>query len=314
MKVAHTKWQVRVIAPAKLNLYLEVLGRREDGFHEIQTLMCPVDLCDTLTFCNEPSEETIRLTCDYALGVRRQVARGGEPFPENSDNIVIRAVQLLRRHANQKLGARVHLVKRIPVAAGMAGGSSDAAAALVAGNLGWRLGLSRAELHSLAAELGSDVPFFLYHTAAVCRGRGEQVEPVTLGGLWHFVVVRPPEGLSTAEVYRRCGATQINRPAKGGCQISPLLEALQKGSIASAADLLRNDLQAPAESLSPWIGRMNSEFARLDVLGHQMSGSGTSYFGICRHARHARRVRASLQARGIGDTYAVRSNRQPGSH
>ncbi|MBM4094302.1 MAG: 4-(cytidine 5'-diphospho)-2-C-methyl-D-erythritol kinase, partial [Planctomycetes bacterium] len=177
---------------------------------------------------------------------------------------------------------------------GLGGASTDAAAALVAANLGWRLGWSRAELAGIAAELGSDIPFFLGSGAALCRGRGERIEPVSLPASLPLVVVRPPEGLSTAQVYGRC------RPAEDRAQAEPLVAALQRGRLDVAARHMFNRLQAAAEQLTPWVGRLRSAFSRLDCLGHQMSGSGTSYFGICRHARHARRVAARLRSERLG--------------
>ena len=145
------------------------------------------------------------------------------------------------------------------------------------------------ELASLAAELGSDIPFFLYGGPAVCRGRGEIIEPVVGLGALHFVVAKPPAGLSTADVYRAC------RPSSGPRRVAGLLDALRQGLLAGAAGHLHNALQAAAETLSPWIARLSREFGQLDFLGHRMSGSGTSYFGLCRHARHARRLAAYLR-------------------
>ena len=141
-------------------------------------------------------------------------------------------------------------MKRIPAAAGLGGGSSDAAAALVAANEGWRLGRSREELAAWAAELGSDVPFFLAGSSAVCRGRGERVEPVVEFGAMSFVVVYPPEGLSTAAVYGAC------RPAEEARSSRPLLEALKRGDWRQAGRRLWNRLQPAAEALSPWVGRL----------------------------------------------------------
>lgn len=291
-----------VQAPAKLNLFFEVLGKRDDGYHEIETLMVPISLYDTLCF-REDSSGRVELECwrapdnwgpsGYSLG----------DVPEGKDNLVVRAVQLLRDRASVRSGASVRLVKRIPAAAGLGGGSSDAAAALQVANRGWNLGWSRPALAELAAELGSDVPFFLADGPAVCRGRGERVEPVAGLGALHFVVVRPPAGLATAAVYRGC------QPAADPRSCHLLLDALAGGNLAAAGRLLVNRLQPAAERLSPWIRRLADRMARLDVLGHQMSGSGTCYFGLCRHARHARRVARRLQANGVGIVFTVRGSR-----
>jgi len=320
MHVRRTAAQIEVLTPAKLNLFLEVLARRPDGYHEIETLMTTVAICDTLTFI--PLEaDALELKCRWVLGLeardlvaRRLLPSNHDPsnyfgeLPAGPDNLAWKAVKLIRDQSGTKRGARLSLVKRIPAAAGLGGASSDAAAALVAANLGWNLNWPRERLVELAAELGSDVPFFLGlpfmelsflgQCAALCRGRGEQMEPVRARRL-NVVVVRPPVGLATREVYRRC------RPASAPASAQNLRQALECGNAARAAGELTNRLQQPAAELTPWIGRLRTEFARQDCLGHQMSGSGSSYFGICRHARHARRVASRLRARQAGTVYAA---------
>lgn len=293
---------VEISAPAKLNLFLEVLGRRDDGYHELETLMVPIALFDTLRVTDN-AQGQITLTCEFAVGYRAADGLGAEDFPEGTENSAVKAVRLLREQTGHVGGLTLHLVKRIPSAAGLAGGSSDAAAALVAANRVWRLGLTRQELAELAAEVGSDVPFFLGCGPAMCRGRGERIEPLDLPVNWHFVVIRPPIGLSTADVFRVC------RPAEQPCDPAPLLDALRRENVESAGRLLHNRLQPAAESLSPWIGRLHTAFAGQDMLGHQMSGSGSSYFGLARHARHAQLVATRLRARGLGQVYAVRASR-----
>ena len=291
-----------VHAPAKLNLFFEVLGKREDGYHEIETLMCPIDLYDTLYFQEDPSGQ-LELECEKTCPSAG--LSGGAPveLPEGRANLVWRAADLLRRRAGGRAGAVLRLVKRIPTQAGLGGGSSDAAAALAAGNLGWGLRWSQAELAAAAAELGSDVAFFLAGGAAVCRGRGERVERVEVTGALHFAVVCPPAGLSTAAVYDVC------RPAAEPKALRPLGDALGRGDMCQLGRLLFNRLQPAAESLSPWIARLRREFERTDCLGHGMTGSGTSYFGLCRHARHARRIARRLAANGVGSVFAVQSCR-----
>ncbi len=300
MQVHRSHEGVVVHAPAKLNLFFEVLAKRSDGFHEIETLMCPIDLFDTLHFQENPSGR-LEFECRLAFGVGGPGGRGFGGLPGGSDNLVVRAVELVRRRANVERGAKLRLIKRIPAAAGLGGGSSDAAAALVAANDGWGLGRSPDELLRWAAELGSDVPFFLAGGAAVCRGRGEQVTKVAgLKGL-HFVVVRPPEGLATAAVYGVCQAPAAPQSA------ASVVDAWQSADWSEVGRRLLNRLQPAAARLSPWIRRLEVEFSRLDFLGHGMSGSGTSYFGLCRHARHARRSARRLEARGLGVVFALRS-------
>jgi 4-diphosphocytidyl-2-C-methyl-D-erythritol kinase len=296
MYIQRTTTQVVVTAPAKLNLFLEVLAKRDDGFHEIETLMCPVNLYDTLYFRDEP-RGGVTLRCEFSIDNR--VETGDLPFPIGPENLVVRAVELLRRESGSDRGASLLLYKRIPVAAGLAGGSSDAAAALVAGNVAWKLGYSMARLAQLAAQLGSDVPFFLSGKAAICRGRGEKITPLPRICPLHFVLVRPPAGLSTAAVYQAC------RPAAEAAPIGQLQAALTMGQLREIGVSLHNRLQPAARSLSPWIGRLEEEFARLNLAGHLMTGSGTSYFGLCRGARHARFVAGWLRGRGLGRVYTV---------
>lgn len=302
MHIHRTATEVVIQAPAKLNLFFEVLAKRSDGFHEIESLMCPIDLYDTLHFQETANSELV-LKCRKVFGANGPDSRGLQSVSEGPDNLVLRAVELVRRRAGENRGATLRLVKRIPAAAGLGGGSSDAAAALMAANLGWRLGRSLEELMEWAAELGSDVPFFLQGGPAICRGRGERITPVAGLGRLHFVVVRPPEGLSTAAVYGAC------RPAEHPLAVGPLIEAWERGDWEQIGRRLLNRLQPAAEQLSPWIRHLQEEFARDDFLGHGMSGSGTSYFGWCRHARHARRCARRLTSCGLGVVFYVQNCR-----
>lgn len=295
MYVHRSATNVVVHAPAKLNLFFELLARRSDGFHEIETLMVPIGLYDTLEASAAPDGQ-LSLDCRWAHP-SDAAALGELPPPEA--NLALRAARLLAGQAGVDRGLSLRLVKRIPSAAGMGGGSSDAAAALLAANEVWQLGWSRERLADLSAELGSDIPFFVRGGAAVCLGRGERIEPVA--GIYplHFVVVRPPGGLGTAAVYQNCQVPTEPR------QVQPLVAALRRGDERRLPELIHNRLQGAAEGLSPWIETLQREFAGQDCLASQMSGSGTSYFGICRHALHARRVARRLQSRGVGRVYAA---------
>lgn len=292
---------VEVQAPAKLNLFLEVLGKRPDGFHEIETVMTPVSLFDTLEMFDDPAGE-LSLGCDFAVGAAYgAAASSADAVPTGADNLVLRALNLLRSRTGARRGARVRLVKRIPVAAGLAGGSTDAAAALAAGNLLWDLKLNSSELADIAASLGSDIPFFFTGGPAVCRGRGERIEPLTATPTLYIVIVKPAEGLSTADVYRAC------RPAARPAGCNGLVDAWRCGSPNAVGACLHNRLQEAAESLNDCVARTRREFAACGATGHQMSGSGTSYFAVCRNAREARTVAARLAARRVGRTFVVRT-------
>ncbi len=267
---------VRLRAPAKVNLFLEVLGKRPDGYHEVVTFMVRVSLFDHLELTEEPGDG-IRLTIE------------GPALPEGPENLVWRAADLLRRRTGTTRGAQVHLNKQIPVAAGLAGGSSDAAATLRGLNQLWRLELSPAQLQELAAELGSDVPFLVGNSAAWCTGRGERVTPFRLQRPLDLVLACPPTELATAEVYRRTVLPTTPRSA------DVFREALVDGSAEAIAAALHNRLQPAAEELCPDVVRLRELFDRLGLPGHGMSGSGSSYFALCRSREEAQRFATLIQ-------------------
>jgi 4-diphosphocytidyl-2-C-methyl-D-erythritol kinase len=284
-------WEVH--APAKLNLHLEILARRTDGFHEIETLMLSVSLYDTLQVRSR-HDGRIEFHCRWSPGLLARFGDSLGDLPGDDANIVLRAVKLLRKEAGVALGSTITLHKRIPSQAGLGGASSDAAAALVAANEAWELGWPRERLAELAGRLGSDIPFFLFDGAAICRGRGERIEPLDRTPPLWVVIVRPPQGLSTPAVYKAC------RVPSSPAAIGPLVESLRRGDAAEVAKRMMNRLQTPAEELLPGVVQLRDLFARTDCLGHQMSGSGSSYFGICRSARHARRIACQLAASQLG--------------
>jgi len=299
-----------VHTPAKLNLFLEILGKRPDGYHELETLMVTVGLYDTLRFREDdclarpspiaaavaamPSD--IQLVCRWAGSPKYSPG----PLPTGHDNLVMRAAELLREVTGTRRGVSIELTKRIPLAAGLAGGSSDCAATLYALNRLWKLGLSDERLLELAARLGSDIAFFLTDApAAVCRGRGEIIEPVATPMRLHFVIAKPTSGLSTAAVFRQC------RFAMSPRSVQPLLSALRTGHHALAASHLHNALQAPAEQLNSDVARLRQTFSRLPFLGHQMSGSGTSYFGICSQREQATALAARVRSAGCDQVFVA---------
>lgn len=290
-----------VQAPAKLNLFLEILGKRSDGFHELETLMVAVGMYDTLSFTEESSEE-IRLRIVDAGRRNASQRTGAELIPAGPENLVMRAASLVREAAGIKRGVRITLWKRIPAAAGLAGGSSDAAATLVALNRLWKLGFSSSELCKLAGELGSDVAFFVAgKSAAVCRGRGEIVEPAALPFGLNFVVARPHTGLATAEVYRNV------KPAAEHQRVEALVQALQQGRLDRAGRLLHNALEAPALRLNVDVKTVKAKLAKMPVLGQLMSGSGSACFALCANRRAAQVTAAGLRGIGIGQVWEVQS-------
>lgn len=182
--------KIEITAPAKTNLWLRILGQREDGFHEIDTRMVELSLADKITIETNPGAQEVSLTCsDELLGT-------GE------DNLIMRAVRVLEEHCGQSFGLRIYLEKRIPIAAGLGGGSSDAAAVLKGINRLCELNLSKDDLSGLAAKIGSDVPFFVYSSPCDCTGRGELVTPIEFDQELPVLLVKPGFGVSAAWAYQ----------------------------------------------------------------------------------------------------------------
>ena len=273
--------------------------------------MVAVDRFDTLEF-TATSEPKCDVRCEWIAGWRKPAAGldtgASDAFlgdlPQGPANIVWRVVEGFRSAAGVEQGASIRLWKRIPSLSGLGGASSDAAGALVAANRVWNVGWSRARLAEFAAQFGSDIPFFFAPMrpgpcAALARGRGERIELLDGVGSLHAVVVRPPVGLSTPAVYARC---QIPREPLAA---QPLVAALQAGRGDQLGKRLFNRLQPAACQLSPWIARMQTIFQQLDCWGHAMSGSGSSYFGLCRHQRQAQQLTARLRAMRLGQVFRV---------
>lgn len=265
------------LAPAKVNLFLEVLGKRPDGYHELETLMVALDWCDRLEF--HPDESgVLTLTCD------------DPDLSCGPDNLVIKAAETLRRNANCDGGARIHLEKRIPMQAGLAGGSSDAAATLKGLNQLWGMGLANEELARLGAEVGSDVAFFFSSGAAWCTGRGEKVQAIKLGRALDFVIAHPGVGLSTADVFRR-----VSIPAKPRSG-SELRRAVEQGDVEEIGRRLHNRLQEPAEALCPQVRALREKLESAGPVGALMTGSGSAVFAVCGDRNDAMRVARTMSA------------------
>lgn len=290
-------------APAKLNLFLEVLGKRPDGYHDIESLLLTINLFDTLLL-RSTTDGQIRLSID-ALPPQgeRTYGQAQVPLSTGPDNLVCRAADALRQAVNRpELGASITLTKRIPMQAGLGGGSSDAAATLSALNHLWKLHLPWKELQAIATSLGSDVPFFLGGPAAWCRGRGELVEPAALAQRLHFVVACPPVGLATAEVYRHLVVPSL--AVKGDAA----RHALHSGRLDALGRALHNRLQEPALRLAPTVAELLRALTRLRPLGCLMSGSGSACFALCSDRADAQRLTRDLahacsQDRALASTH-----------
>ena len=276
-----------VKAPAKINLHLEVLGKRPDGYHELETLMVAIDRYDELVFEHRP--DGTELSCDQP-----GLSMGG-------DNLVTKALDLVRRETGIATGISIALTKRIPTAAGLAGGSSDAAATLAGLSAWWDLGWPPTRLAPLGAALGSDVPFFFAAPAAVCRGRGEVVTRLRLTRPLHFVVVKPDEGLSTAAVFGRLRLQESKR------SVEPTVEALEAGDAPRIGSLLFNRLEEPAFVMNPKVAELRRLLDRESRLGSLMTGSGSAVYALCESRNEAEELARRLSAMSLGDVFAASS-------
>lgn len=276
-----------VRAPAKINWTLRVLGRREDGYHEIESLVSAVTLYDDLAF-SQRSDGRFVLTCDHPH------------LPTDDRNLICRAAALMASEVSGPVGLDCRLTKRIPVGGGLGGGSSDGAAALVALNQMWSLGWPKERLMAAAARLGSDAPFFIVGGSAVIRGRGERVEPIRLP--WHgwIVLMLPALAVSTAEVYR---AWRADEAIAAGPEA-----AVGIGPAPDAVDWMRrayNMLEQPAQTVCPVLGGLMARAAELLGRPVRMSGSGSTLFTAYDTEIEARRWSETISRELQLRTYVV---------
>ena len=275
---------ISALAPAKVNLYLHVAPLQADGYHPLASLMAFADIGD-------------RLDAERDDGL--SLAMAG-PFAEGlsagEDNLVMRAARLLQTRSAMPRGARIHLEKRIPQQAGLGGGSSDAATALTALNELWDLHLPLDDLATLAADLGSDVPFFLRGPSAVIGGRGELVRPITHNTAAAVVLAKPATGLSTGEVYSRLQAMpQLPDEEifmRSAAQV--MLNALNAGDVSLIARAMVNDLERSAYIMLPDLTRLRERMRLQGCLGVQLCGSGSALVGICADVEVAKAAAAEL--------------------
>lgn len=276
-------------AAAKVNLALEILGRRADGYHEITTVMQAVDLSDRIVL---EDAETL------------EVRTGASGVPTDERNLALKAAAAVREAAGVGRGVRITLDKRIPVAAGLGGGSTDAAAVLLGLNRLWGLRWPAARLVEVATGLGMDVPFFLDGGVALATGRGERIEPLS-GGTLALVLVNPGFPVSTAQMYARVTPAMFS----DGSRARALAAALRSRRPARVAASLYNGLEAAAGAY-PQIRQMQAALLAAGALGAVMSGSGPTVFGVARSYDQARQIRNRL-ARGTWGCWAVRTLRGP---
>src|SRR5277367_5428829 len=262
-------------SPCKVNLLLNILGKRADGFHELETLMQPVNFCDELAF--ERGGNGIQLSCS------------DKSLPVNSKNLVFRAAADFLSAAKISDGVKIHLEKKIPLAAGLGGGSGNAATTLLALNKLFDQPLAAEKIYEIASALGSDIPFFLYGKPALATGRGEKVEsledfPALRGRA--FLLIHPGFGISTPWAYQNLARFPAALNGKAG-HAKDLISKLQTNNWPAVADGFYNSLEAPALEKFPILG-LFQEFLRANgALAVLMSGSGSTTFAICETAASA---------------------------
>jgi len=275
-------------APAKINLLLDVIRKRDDGYHEVEMIMTMVDLADRLEM--EPlSRDTIIISSQVGY------------IPLDEKNLAFQAAKLIKERYNVRQGVYIHLDKKIPVAAGLAGGSSDAAAALRGLNRLWGLNIPEQELCQLGAELGSDVPFCVTGGTAIARGRGEKLEPIHQPPQCWVVLAKPPINVSTADVYGKFRVDNIKQHPS----IAGMNAALESGSFTQMCSQLGNVLESVTLNMYPEVLQLKESMIRLGADGVLMSGSGPTVFGLV--SKEAKLPRIYNGLRGFcKEVYVVR--------
>ena len=283
----HTKNVISLKAPAKVNLFLEILGKRDDGYHEIETIMQEIDLADSLQF--EETQEGVTLECN------------DKNIPANQDNLVCKAANLILEECGIKKGVLINLEKNIPVGAGLGGGSSDAATTLKALNSLWKIGLNNEELMEFAAKLGSDIPFFINGKTALCRGRGELITPVEVRNRMDYIILFPRVHISTETIYKNL-KIDLTKKRK---DVSFFLDALKYSEVASISKLLFNRLEEIIFATYPDLLQVKSTLESFGFCGLSISGSGSAFFGLCNDRHQAEVIKSKIELSGMGNVFVA---------
>lgn len=275
-------------APAKINLSLDVLHKRPDGYHEVEMIMVMVDLADRLEMMELP-RDTIIISCQAGY------------IPLDEKNLAFQAAKLIKERYQVKKGVYIHIHKNIPISAGLAGGSTDAAAALRGLNRLWELNIPMEELQTLGAELGSDVPFCVSGGAVLAKGRGERLEPIPAPPQCWVVLAKPPINVSTAEIYGKLKMEEIHAHPP----TEQLLHAIEAQDYEQMCRCMGNVLEEVTIPLHPEVKQLKETMLRLGADGALMSGSGPTVFGLV--SKEAKVARLYNGLRGFcKDVFAVR--------
>jgi 4-diphosphocytidyl-2-C-methyl-D-erythritol kinase len=301
MRIDLKDTSISITAPAKLNLYLEVLGKRPDGYHEVETLMCPISLCDVLEF---------RLVDDPGIRLQLELPEGAQPndpawqIPDDHRNLVTKGVQAVHAALGTTGGCHISLRKSVPAAAGLGGGSSNAAAAVVAAMLAWKK-WDRSLAETICNSLGSDIAFFLGDRSqvgmALATGRGEKCENIVARPELEFIVTHPPEGCPTSAVYAGFRIADIPRSS------AAIIEACRRGDIDQVGSLLFNSLESSARTLTHWIERQLTVLRTAGCEYTCMSGSGSSCFALVTGNHNIMDICRAAYDAGLPRAYAVKS-------
>ncbi len=281
----HKKNVISLKAPAKVNLFLEILGKRDDGYHEIETIMQEIDLADNLQF--EEIQEGVKLECN------------DKNIPINQDNLVCKAANLILKECDIKKGVLINLEKNIPVGAGLGGGSSDAATTLKALNSLWKVGLNDGELMEFAAKLGSDIPFFINGKTSLCSGRGEMISPVEVRVRMDYLILFPRVHISTETIYKNL-KIDLTKKRK---DVSFFLDALKYSEVAGISKLLFNRLEEVIFATYPDLLQIKSSLETFGFCGLSISGSGSAFFGLCNDRHQAEAIKSKVELSGMGNVF-----------
>ncbi|MBZ4497806.1 MULTISPECIES: 4-(cytidine 5'-diphospho)-2-C-methyl-D-erythritol kinase [unclassified Dermacoccus] len=293
--------RVVVRVPAKVNLELRVGPLRDDGFHDLATTFHAVDIFD---------EVTVTPDAEFSVSV---TGVGEDKVPTDETNLAYRAAALLAERFDVEERCAIRIVKAIPVAGGMAGGSADAAATLVACDTLWGLDLRRHELEEIAAELGSDVPFALTGGTALGTGRGEQIVPVLATGTFEWLFALTHEGLSTPSVYAECDRLREGEDVPEPQPSDGLLASLRSGDVHGVALAMHNDLESAALSLMPSLRPLMEMGLEMGALCALVSGSGPTVAFLLKDRQDAVALRRVLEAGGLADDFVHASSTPHGA-
>ncbi|WP_216831192.1 4-(cytidine 5'-diphospho)-2-C-methyl-D-erythritol kinase [Alkalihalobacterium elongatum] len=279
--------KISVKAPAKINLSLDVLRKREDGYHEVEMIMTTVDLADRIDLIHLEEDQII---VDVSEGY----------VPNDERNLAYQAAKILKERYHINKGVSIYITKRIPVAAGLAGGSSDAAATLRGLNELWQLNLSLDDLAAIGTQIGSDVAFCVYGGTALATGRGEIIKRIPSPPPCWVVLAKPPIGVSTAEVYGKLKVDQITHP-----DTQAMLKAIEEKDFRGICSQLHNVLEDVTFKAYPEVKHIKAQMERFGADGVLMSGSGPTVFGLVQKESRLNRIYNGL--RGFcSNVYAVR--------